>query len=303
MNILRMAKSASPSRSKYYLFGFLVLTLVLGGVLFALVSQRGLSQENRGQAATCSEAPVDTQFRMYVAGQNNPWVGGAGFAPKVGESIDVNCFAKNGSALLSQAKITATVTPPGGSTKTYPIPAASNKGAYLTNLKLTEAGTYKFTCANTSNTCTNTDEFTVAGTAAALPSPTLQMSCQNSKIAGTATWTSGAAITELQIDDDNNWTNGYWKKTLGSGAVTSSFPDGFTPSGRSGTLEIKANTQYWLRLASSSAFSETSTFTSNACNTTGSGAATGISDLNKNGKADPDDYRLFLEDFRKRLAL
>jgi hypothetical protein len=34
----------------------------------------------------------------------------------------------------------------------------------------------------------------------------------------------------------------------------------------------------------------------------GSGASAGISDLNHNGKADPDDYRLFLEDYRNQLS-
>jgi hypothetical protein len=40
----------------------------------------------------------------------------------------------------------------------------------------------------------------------------------------------------------------------------------------------------------------------NTTTTTTTTTAQGVSDLNKNGKADPDDYRLFIEDYRLQLS-
>ena len=83
---------------------------------------------------------------------------------QVGQSIDVNCFAKNGTALLTGGNIM--VTPPGG-TETQ-----ASTTAQLRNYIVQTAGTYTFTCkSSTLTTCSNTDSFTVLA-AVATPTPT-----------------------------------------------------------------------------------------------------------------------------------
>lgn len=156
-------------KQRYLIISLVVIAFLLMGLYVALASL-SRTQEIRPQASSCSEAPVDTQFRKYT-GQDTPWVGGAGFAIKVGEAIDVTCFSRNGSALLSGGRLTGSVVL-NGINKALSLPAAPE----AKNFKITQAGTYSFTCSNSSG-CSNTDSFTVAPSTSpspsVSPSPTL----------------------------------------------------------------------------------------------------------------------------------
>jgi len=115
--------------------------------------------------ATCADQqPLNTQFRRSGA---TLWVSGQelmGQNVRVGDSIDVNCFAKNGSALLNNAVITITL--PAG--QTYQLANSPE----LRNYSLPASGTYQFTCSSaTLATCADTDSFSTPVLATPLPTP------------------------------------------------------------------------------------------------------------------------------------
>lgn len=155
---------------KNYVAGLLAIVFVAVSafvIWFSLDASRQ-AQEIRGQAygdngggGTCSEAPVNVQYRKW-SGNDTPWVAGNQVTLKVGEYVDVNCFAKNGGALLSNATLTGTVTV-GNRTENVQLPNPDpDGGAQIRKLQITKAGRYTFTCRNASNTCSDSDQFTVA---------------------------------------------------------------------------------------------------------------------------------------------
>ena len=144
--------------------------LIAGVVLYITLLGIQQSQEVRGQAAgSCSESPVDVQFRVWT-GKDTPWVAGDTMKLKTGDVIDVNCFAKLGSKLLTNGGIVGTVKTPDGQTVTV----VNTPKAEVRKLTVTQAGTYTFICSNPTKTCTNQDGFTIAGTSTSTsttPSP------------------------------------------------------------------------------------------------------------------------------------
>jgi hypothetical protein len=104
---------------------------------------------------SCSaQMPVNTQFRR--SGQS-AWVSGADITASgltQNTQIDVNCFAKNGTALLSNANIE--ISYPSGINVT-------SVGPELRNFVLGASGNYSFRCYSSNNTsCNNTDNLSVA---------------------------------------------------------------------------------------------------------------------------------------------
>lgn len=192
---------------KIPLVSLFLLVIFLSFSVFIALTYLSQNQEVRNQAATsCSEAPVNTQFRKYT-GKDTAWFEGSTFTTlKVNDAVDVNCFAKNGSALLTGGKVSVY----NGSVTAANLVTTST-GPELRNFVLTKSGKYTFICENPAKTCSNTDSFTVTGTTQ-------------------------------------------------------------PPTTQPPTTQPPGNT-----------------------------APAGISDLNKNGKADPDDYRLFLEDYLRNL--
>ncbi|MCL4208597.1 hypothetical protein KJZ63_03120 [Patescibacteria group bacterium] len=130
-------------------------------VAYILVKQ---NQDLRQQAAvyenTCAEEDVNTQFRMYEAGTDKPWTDGNKMTVKVGDKIDVNCFAKTGTALLSNGKITLKID---GVATTIPTNSVINDGKSLKAFEITKGGVHTFTCANTAS-CSDTDQVNVPKT-------------------------------------------------------------------------------------------------------------------------------------------
>jgi len=121
-------------------------------------------QAHAQSSSTCqSQQPVNTQFRFSG---NGPWVSGNDLTnqrPTVGQQIDVNCFAKNGTALLEGGYIDVIFN--GG---TYRV----SNTAELRNATLQNPGSYHFTCRSASITsCEDSDAITVYS-AVTLPTPT-----------------------------------------------------------------------------------------------------------------------------------
>jgi len=117
------------------------------------------------QTSTCSaQQPINTQFRLSG---NGGWVSGndmTGLNLKTGQQIDVNCFAKNGSALLAGGVID--MRKPDGTV----VRASSN--AELRNLSLTQVGQYSFTCSSTTiASCSDADALSVTSLGTATPTP------------------------------------------------------------------------------------------------------------------------------------
>ncbi|MCD8484720.1 PKD domain-containing protein [Candidatus Woesebacteria bacterium] len=103
---------------------------------------------------TCSAyEPVNTQFRK--SGENT-WISGDDMSSKniaIGDTVDVNCFAKNGADLLPGAKIE--ITKPDNSTET-------KHTSVLRNYEVKDFGSYRFRCYSTTiDACSNTDSFRV----------------------------------------------------------------------------------------------------------------------------------------------
>lgn len=187
---------------KSYVVGLLALLFVAVSafVIWFSINETNRPQEIRGQAygesgggnngggnngggATCSENQVNVQFRVWT-GEDKPWINGSDIKLKPGEYVDVNCFAKTGTALLQNPIMSATVTS-GGVTENITLP--NPNAAEVRKFQIPKAGTYVFSCRNTSNTCSDKDQFTVAPvvTASATPSATPSVSPSASPVTGT----------------------------------------------------------------------------------------------------------------------
>jgi hypothetical protein len=153
---------------KQYLIGILVFFFVAASafVIWFSMSETSRTQELRGQAygtdngggATCAENPVNVQYRIFEQGTDKPWFDGKDVKPQVGQYIDVNCFAKNGSALLQNPQMTATLTTADGKVENLILPNPNS--AEVRKFQIAKAGTYTFTCKNASNTCSNSVQAT-----------------------------------------------------------------------------------------------------------------------------------------------
>lgn len=84
----------------------------------------------------------------------------------------------------------------------------------------------------------------------------------------TITWNPGTTIpTEIHIDTDNNFNNGYYRKTSLSGSSTTA-PAGFTGvNGVNGSLTITSTTTYYVRAyhSSTNTYTAVTTFTGATC--------------------------------------
>ena len=129
---------------------YLILSFTLLGFLF------GVAQQTQAASTCSSQQDVNTQFRFSGSG-DSPWISGSelsGQQPRVGQRIDVNCFAKTGAALLEGGVIDLHF-PNGGTARVSNTPE-------LRGYTLSTAGNYTFTCSSTTITqCSNVDNFTV----------------------------------------------------------------------------------------------------------------------------------------------
>lgn len=97
--------------------------------------------------------PVNTQFRKSGT---SSWISGGDLSSlklQVNDTIDANCFAKSGTALLKDARIE--VRKPDGTTERINSPE-------LRNYTITQNGAYSVSCRSTSmSSCNDTDSFTI----------------------------------------------------------------------------------------------------------------------------------------------
>lgn len=139
----------------------LVLALTLLGFLF------GVAQQAQAASTCSSQQHVNTQFRLSGNG-DTPWISGSELSaqqPRAGQRIDVNCFAKTGTAHLEGGVIDLRF--PNGST------ARVSNTPELRNYTLSAAGNYTFTCSSTTIAqCSDVDNISViTGSPAPTPSP------------------------------------------------------------------------------------------------------------------------------------
>lgn len=147
-NAFSVFKRTSHNHSSIYLGLGLLTLMVLSLVIVSLSLPE--SQDIRQQAASCSENPVNVQFRLSGS-QDTPWRPGESFQPSVGDLIDVNCFAQNGSALLSNGLLDGFLDG---------VLVLDGRPTEIRNLTISSPGTYKFVCSNGAG-CYDADNFVV----------------------------------------------------------------------------------------------------------------------------------------------
>lgn len=143
---------------------------------------------------------------------------------------------------------------------------------------------------------------TAATTPTPIPAPTKPVvvnGCNSSLPTATITWTGAPVGYDFYVDiaASANFDRFYHKKVTSIWSTDLAGFKLFVPNGEDGELFIpQAAKTYYVRVYNGTE-SEPASFTTNACGNT----TFNISDLNHNGKSDPDDYRLFLEDYRAHL--
>lgn len=141
-------------------FGLGLLIFLVSGLVVMSLSLSD-SQDLRQQAATCNENPVNVEFRHYT-GQDTPgWTSGSTFKANVGDKIDVNCFSKNGLALLSYGRIDGYLDG---------LKVLDSRPTDIRGLTISKGGAYKFVCSNGAG-CYDSDSFIVTDTTSPPPKP------------------------------------------------------------------------------------------------------------------------------------
>ena len=169
-----MAKQKSRSRRSSqsifsrFRFSTILLALLLLGGLIAAIALTFTQQDIRQAAASCPHGVVDVQYRLHNATQDLPWKSGSALGTvTTGTNIDVNCFSNSGSSLLPNGVISAK-----RNGQAFSIPASAFSGTtQIRNFRLTEPGTYVFSCSNGSS-CSNSDTLSVTGSSLSTPPPT-----------------------------------------------------------------------------------------------------------------------------------
>ncbi len=295
----------------------LALCLLVVGV-FALIVRATAPFVTPVQAQTaCSSGTVNTQFRQSAAAET-PWVHGAVFAPAQNSFIDVNCFmtASNGTvSLLSTGRITATVVTPQGQTVNL---TQSSWGNTLRDYRLTQAGTYTFRCANSANSCADSDTFTVAATAQVTPTPAAQVTptpaaqvtptpaatvstCNSISIDGNKTPTVGTRI-QFRCNGPSNATSYFfaYRRSTSEGMQPLAVASGNLSAELevSPFLQVQCNPCIGTTCATATNVNAQCTYTKDQSVSPTPGAGS-VADLNKDGKVDINDYKLFLEEYLK----
>lgn len=277
---------------KNYVVGLLAILFVAVSafvIWFSLDASRQ-AQEIRGQAyggggtatpaPTCSEAPVNVQYRKWT-GADTPWVAGNQVNVKVGEYIEVNCFSKNGAQLLTNGNLTGTVTA-GGQTQPVALPNPDpDGGAQIRKLQITKAGKYTFTCRNSANTCSDSDQFTVAAST----------SCKKTGCSGTICIDSNSP----DITTTCEFKPEYACYQQAECAVQSDGNCGFTQTPQ---LTQCLNGS---RVSPTPAASVAPTPTASPALCTNGRYA--VSDLNKDCRTDILDFNVFVSDYRQQTGL
>lgn len=182
---------------------FFILVTIFALTL-ALPQGSSAANSSADPAPSCqSVKPVDTQFRVSTAG-DKPWINGAQITEaglKVGDRIDVNCFAQNGKSTLLGGYIEVRL-PSGKKERVSDQPE-------LRGYTLPENGRYSFICQSaTINNCGNTDYLSVKKVeTVATPNPTPVVSQQPTPSPkATPTVAHQSRCEQLSVVGGNNQT-------------------------------------------------------------------------------------------------
>jgi len=267
----------------------LIIFFVAASAFLIWVSITAISttQEVRGQAygnageghhgghtggasqSSCAENKVNVQFRLWT-GKDTPWVNGEDIKLKVGDYVDVNCFARNGTALLQNPRMTLSVD---ARETRLPNPNL----AEIRKFQVNEAGVHRFSCKNASNTCSDVDLFSVETTSHTSPF-CKRAGCSNHLCVNMGADTERPTTCDFKPE--------YPCYEVAECEVQVDDRCGFTPSA---TLSKCLAERITPRTPSPSATSETRSYAA--------------SDLNKDGKTDIQDYVIFFNAYKQNSGL
>src|SRR3989338_5881198 len=106
------------------------------------------------------------------------------------------------------------------------------------------------------------------------PTPTINPFCSATISKATISWNSaerGAQEYYVDVDNDNNWSNGFWNKFVASGNTSTAAQDGFSGVGTGTALTLVANATYYVRVfyVATNEHSPTASFSASNCGTPG----------------------------------
>jgi hypothetical protein len=155
-----MTRFAFGKKLRFLVVSSMALALALTTATQLPLISSELVPTVQAQGGTCSEAKVNVEFRKWTGKEYAGWTTGSSFKPKTGDFIDVNCFAKDGRALLTKGTFKAEVKQ---GTKITKLTSSLFARPDVRKYKLDCAGTYTFTCSNSVAACTDRDTFVVTG--------------------------------------------------------------------------------------------------------------------------------------------
>jgi hypothetical protein len=165
----------SFTSTHFVLVGVAIMGFGLITVLYLIQMSQDLRQQAFNNTPACHYNPVNVEFRRDDPTDTKPWMSGDALQNSdrkvlVGDKIEVNCFARNGSILLPGGAYTVTRTHQ-GITTSFQLPANAFKTSQeVRNWEVKEPGRYAFTCRNNAG-CTDTDTLIVSEKPQASPSP------------------------------------------------------------------------------------------------------------------------------------
>jgi hypothetical protein len=166
-NVQLECMTDATSTSRFWL-GTAVTVLIAAAIPLTLLAVRNQQDISSSAAAACDQAPVNVQFRLNTAIKTDkPWKEGKDINANVGDTLEVNCFAEGGAALLDGGQITGKI---GG--KVIDLEGSSSffDGTQVRGYVLSKTGNYSFECKKSDGSCSNTDTF-VTDVRVATPSP------------------------------------------------------------------------------------------------------------------------------------
>ncbi len=192
----------------------------IDGAIGGWVYDFGVDCQTPPPVNTCeNQQHVNTQFRFSG---NGPWINGNDMTArtvKVGQQVDVNCFAQTGTALLEGGVIDVTL--PNG--QTYRI----NNSPELRNYTLPTTGNYRFSCSSTTiQNCGDSDSFnavvtqpTPTPTPTPIPTPSPQVSsCDSLSVVGGNDGLVPARVTVRASGSDNRGNIQSYRFFFGDGS-------------------------------------------------------------------------------------
>lgn len=141
------------------------------------------------------------------------------------------------------------------------------------HLTSTTTNTATVTATDGSTNVSDTDSKTVTVDNTSITAPTANAYCADTTSKATITWSAanrGANGYYVDIDNDSDWSNGFWNKFVSTTTSTTA-PDSFVSMGGAPALTLVGNASYRIRVfyAQTGEHSPIATFTASNCNVIG----------------------------------